>query len=191
MIDQAVKILKRGGLVILPTDTSYGLAADATNPEAIKKVFQIKGRDFNKPVSVIVSDLKMAQKYALVTPLAKKLFKAFLPGPLTLVLKQKVSSTTIGIRVPNLKLNLEIAKKLGRPYTATSANQSGQPDCYSVSEIKKQLGSKIKLVDLIIDKGTLPKIPPSTILDCTLVPPKILREGPIDSSLISAKIFSK
>ncbi len=178
IIDQAVEILQKGGIIIFPTDTSYGLAADATNPQAIKKIYQIKGRDFNKPISVIVSDIKMAKKYAMITPLVQKLFQAFLPGPLTLVLP------SIGIRVPNLKLCLRLAKKLGKPYTATSANLSGQPDCYSVDQIKKQLGNKIKLIDLIIDAGTLPKIPPSTVLDLTKSPPKILREGPISQKQI-------
>lgn len=86
---------------------------------------------------------------------------------------------------------MDLAKKFGKPYTATSANQSGQPDCYSIKQIKKQLGKKIKLIDLIIDGGELPKIPPSTVLDLTKSPPKILRKGPIDKELISAKISSK
>ncbi len=189
MINQAVMILKNGGVIAYPTDTTYGLGVDATNVNAISKVYKIKGRDFRKPIHVVVSDIKMAKKFAYIDKKTMVFFKKFLPGPLTLVLKKKktvldeltANLKTVGIRIPESKIAIEIVKKFKKPVTTTSANLSGLPACYSLKEILKQFENS-KLINLILDAGDLPKIPPSTIIDLTGKKPKVLREGPITSN---------
>ncbi|MCX6704377.1 MAG: L-threonylcarbamoyladenylate synthase, partial [Candidatus Woesebacteria bacterium] len=126
----ATEILKSGGLVIYPTETLYGIGADATNPKAIQKLTKYKNRPFGKPYSIAVTDQKMAEEYVELNTSAKNLYKEFLPGPLTIISKGKhkvahgVESEdgTLGIRIPDFKLVMDIVKKLGKPITATSAN---------------------------------------------------------------------
>jgi len=180
--------LKKGKVVVLPTETVYTLAVDATNKSAIEKVYQIKGRDFNKPLHVVVTSLKMAENYVEINKQARLLAKNFLPGPLTLVLLKRggilpeiltSGISTLGIRIPKLELNLLISKEIGLPYTTTSANKSGGSNPYSVSLVMAQLAGKKNELDLIVDIGNLPNLLPSTLVDLTISPAKILREGPI------------
>ncbi|MDD3531774.1 MAG: L-threonylcarbamoyladenylate synthase [Candidatus Shapirobacteria bacterium] len=185
IIEKAVCVLKEGGLVIYPTETCYGAGVDATNPEAVDKLWHYKKERGNKPVLVAVADQAMAQKYAHLTPPAKKIFRQYLPGPVSLVINgrglvdSRIESSlgTLGIRVPNHQLILALIKKLNRPLTSTSANVSGQPNPYSIDEILKQTNQN--LIDLIIDQGTLPSRPPSTLVDMTGNKIKILRQGQI------------
>lgn len=188
-ITQTTEVLKRGGLVVCPTETVYIFAADSTNREAVGKVYKIKGREVKKPIHVIVDSLSMAQQYGKFTSIALTLAREFWPGPVTLVLEKLPDKLpdlltgdlpTIGMRIPPKKFNTTLAKKLGKPYTATSANKSGEVNTYSVDEVLEQLGkNELSLVDLILDVGKLPGTPPSTMIDTTSVPPKILREGPV------------
>ncbi len=187
MSDDPIEILNSGGILLYPTDTLYGLGVDALNPEALKKLRALKGREEGKPISVVVSDMLMAEEYAVVTPLAKKLAEAFLPGKLTLVLEVKsalppeltVGSGTIGIRIPKNMLCLSMARDLGRPFTATSANVSGEESLHSVSEILHQFGERAEMITRSIDVGTLGVSLSSTIVDARGDVPRVIREGAI------------
>lgn len=179
--------------MVFPTDTSYGLGADVTDTHAVTKIFQLKQRPLHKPIHIVVSSLQMAEDYAFVPDSAVNLAHNFLPGPLTLILRKKDTISdllsggkeTIGIRMPNNLIALALVERAGIPITATSANVSGRPDSYSVKDAFDQLGNK---VDLYLDVGILPKKRPSTILDLTLDPPKVIREGPIPTNKILKKL---
>jgi len=187
-IDLAVETLKQGGLVIYPTETVYGIGADATNEAAIRKLNNYKRRPLGKPYSIAVENIKMAEKYARLNKTARSLYKEFLPGPLTIIstgrhiLAPGVESETgtIGIRIPDYKIVLDIIKKFKKPITATSANASYQKRPYKISDILDNISQKQKkMIDLILDAGTLPENEPSTVIDTTLDDPVILRQGDI------------
>ena len=185
-ISAAVRVLKKGGIIIYPTETSYGIGADATNSKAIRKIFRIKTRDKGKPISVIVSSLSMAKKYAVIDILTKKLAQKFMPGPLTLISRKKnlpgiLSKNTIAWRIPSHPVALAMIRKFCRPVTATSANLSGKPPLYRIKEVVKIFSC---YVDLIIDAGNLPRRRPSTVFDT--INQKIVRKGPVKEKCISA-----
>ena len=187
-------ILNGGGILLYPTDTLYGLGVDALNVEALKKLRALKGREDGKPISIVVSDMEMAEEYAEVTPLALKLTEAFLPGKLTLILNAKDSlpaeltagTGTVGVRIPNNILCLNIARELGRPYTATSANVSDMDPKNSVPEILAQFGARAGMIDRIIDVGELLESLPSTVVDVRGPAPHVIREGAISETDIHA-----
>jgi len=188
IINKTIEVLKKGGLIIYPTETCYGLGADATNPAAVKKVLEFKGERKGKPILVAVADKKMAQQYVQINEIAENLYKNFLPGPVAVVSKSKgkvapgIESVnhTLGIRIPNYPLVLEIIRQFGRPITSTSANPSGKKPPYSLKDILKYTSKKrLGLVDIILDAGQLPIRPPSTIVDTTLQEPTVLRQGEI------------
>ena len=180
-------VLNSGGILLYPTDTLYGLGVDALNVEALKKLKVLKGRDEGKPISIVVSDMEMAEVYAEVTPLARKLAEVFLPGKITLILNARdnlpveltAGTGTIGIRIPNNILCLNIARELGRPYTATSANVSDMDSKSTVSGILAQFGAQAGMIDRVIDVGELLESLPSTVVDARGDTPHIIREGAI------------
>ncbi|OGG43461.1 threonylcarbamoyl-AMP synthase [Candidatus Kaiserbacteria bacterium RIFCSPHIGHO2_01_FULL_48_10] len=186
-MNDLVSILQKGGIVLFPTDTIYGLGVDATNEEAVQRVRDLKGREEGKPISIMVSDMGMAESYAVVTPLAKRLADKFLPGKLTIVLEVKntlpneltVGTGSVGIRIPNHPLALQMVREFGKPITATSANVSDMPTFSSVPEILKQFGEKSTLINESIDAGPLPPSEPSTVVDARGEAPIVLREGAI------------
>ena len=192
IVKKIVEILKKGGVAIIPTDTCYGIIADATNEEAVKRVFDIKKRPYDNPVSIFLSSKKDVYKYAEVNELGEK-FLNLLPARLTLIFKAKaklpepmiVKNGKIGIRVIKHVLPTLITKVLRKPITATSANIHGQPPCYASSELMNLN------VDLIVDAGELPRIPVSTVIDVTTVPPTILREGAISAEEIEKRLQIK
>ena len=188
VVDTAIKTLKNGGLVIYPTETLYGIGADATNPKAIQKLSKYKNRPFGKPYSVAVANQEMAEKYVELNDSAKNLYREFLPGPLTIISKGKhkvalgVESEdgTLGIRIPNYKSVIDIVKKLDKPITSTSANASYKKRPYKILDILENISDYQKgLIDLIIDAGELPHNEPSTVIDTTLDNPITLRQGEI------------
>lgn len=189
--DKAVSILKQGGVIAHATDTCYGFACDVFNRRALASLYKLKKMAADKPVSILVSDLKMAKKYGFFGKNASNLAKKYWPGALTIIVKRKKSlpkffnpkSKTVGIRVPDDKLSRELAKKLARPITTTSANISGESSPYSVSAIKKQFRGKAQQPDFIIDSGKLNKNPPSTIVDASGLSLKVIRQGSIHIGL--------
>jgi L-threonylcarbamoyladenylate synthase len=191
---QAVEIMGNGGIIAYPTETFYGLGADATNEKAIQKIFAVKGRNFKNPVSLIIGNADDIRPLVQNVPQsAKKLMTAFWPGPLTIVFSaaDKVSplltagSGKIGLRVSSHPIARGIAQKLKRPITATSANLTGTLECSLASEVAKQLGNKI---DAIVDWGETNGGKTSTIIDVTCTPPVILRKGAISRKTIEKYI---
>jgi L-threonylcarbamoyladenylate synthase len=184
----AVSILQKGGLVIYPTETLYGIGADATNPKAIEKLSEYKNRPFGKPYSIAVTNQLMAEEYVELNATAKNIYKEFLPGPLTVISKGKhkvargVESEdgTLGVRIPDYKLVTDIVESFGKPITSTSANASYKKRPYTISDIFDNISDKQKcLIDLVIDAGELPVNEPSTVIDTTLDDPITLRQGEI------------
>ncbi len=192
ILQEAAEILRKGGIVVCPTDTGYLLGGDGLREEVIRKIFEIKGRSFNKPIHLVVSDKEMAQRLAVWNEKAEKLFRELLPGPLTLILKKKeivpdllVSGTgKIGLRMPGNKLVLQLVAVAGVPITATSANSSGKESPFTVEEVLQQLGEGLERVDLILDQGETLYRRSSTIVDISEETPKVLREGPIPTQQI-------
>jgi len=190
VIAEVVGILKRGGVVAYPTETFYGLGADANNEAAVGKIFRIKGRNFRNPIAVIVDSEQGAIPLAEEIPAAGRiLMQKFWPGPLTLLFRAAPSISAsltggtgkIGVRVSSHPLARLLARGVAGPLTATSANLSGRPECISAGEVACALG---KRVDAVIDGGTTPGGLGSTILDITAFPPLILREGAVPAALI-------
>ncbi len=188
-IEEAAELIKAGGLVIYPTETVYGLAADPFNRIAVLKVFGAKRRSLDKPLSVAVSSLDEADKLVFVNGAARKIAGAFLPGPITMILKKKArlpkeltaSSDKLGIRIPNHPVALRLIELAG-PITATSANISDQPAPTTAYDAKKQIG---KDVDFVLDGGESKIKKPSTVIDLTdEKSPKILRIGAVSEEKI-------
>ncbi len=190
-LKKAASVVNRGGLAVFPTETCYGIAADATSPAAVEKVFSAKGRKKEKALSIIVADERMAREYCEITPLTHHLVHSFMPGPLTLVVKQKkgmlaenISNTdTVAFRIPGHSFALSLVKKIGRPITATSANPSGAPPVYVARKAKELFGDK---VDLIVDAGSLPRKSPTALIDLTASPQKLLRSGALAEKAMKA-----
>jgi L-threonylcarbamoyladenylate synthase len=181
-IAEAASVIKTGGLVIFPTDTVYGLGADALDREAVKRVYQVKRRPQDKPLIIQVADIEQIHNLvAKVSQTAPILMKKFWPGALTLVFNRKSSPGTVALRMPDNRIALSLIKKAGVPLTAPSANLSGEPSPSRIEEINEEL---IKEIDLIIDGGETKIGIESTILDLTASPPRILREGAIPSAEI-------
>jgi len=182
--------IKKGGVVVYPTETCYGLGTDATNPEAVEKIRRIKGRSTGKPISIIVPDLKTMEKYGRITDEIKFLAKKFLPGPLTIITHKKdtipdiLNPKEIAFRVPSHPVAYLLTKEAKIPITATSANISGLPSIYKISDVVDTFDGK---VDIILDCGDLPIVKPSTIIDVKNSP-RIIREGPIPGSLVLSEL---
>ncbi len=189
---KSAEILRAGKVIIYPTDTLYGLGADALSDDAVATIYAIKGREEGKPVHCIVADMVMAAEYAEADDIARRLAARFFPGPLTLVLKKRKGIETgiargigtIGIRVPDHPFCLALARAFGGPVTTTSANKSGEAPERSVEKVLAQLGDPAGLIALTIDEGELPERLPSTVVDVSGDRPLILREGAIPVSEI-------
>jgi L-threonylcarbamoyladenylate synthase len=186
LIDKAIAVIKDGGLVIYPTETTYGIAADPHNQQAIDKLLQYKSRREGKPLSIAVSQQTMAERYVTINQQAQNFYQRFLPGPYTVIsqlkktaqIDKRVASEfgTLGIRIPDYPFLLKLIDKLGHGITATSANASNKKRPYQISDVLDNLSNKQKgLIDLIIDVGPLPKNEPSVVIDTTLSTPLALR----------------
>jgi len=181
LIKLAVDVLKSDGLVLYPTDTLYGIAANALSKKAVLEVYKTKGRTLKKPLSIAFHSLLQAKKYVKFNSLASKLAKKFLPGPLTIILpmkhkfpKELTGSKNVGIRIPDNKIALKLIKECKFPITATSANISGDKDPITAEDGIMQIGDK---VDLILDGGKCKLKKPSTVVEVLNKKIKILREG--------------
>jgi L-threonylcarbamoyladenylate synthase len=183
LISLTVDILNSGGLVVLPTDTVYGLGAMVFDDTAVRSIYSVKGRSNEKAIPILIGDLSDLERIALrISPMAKVLADYFWPGPLTLVvpknptLPDAVSSLpTVGVRIPNHPVTRKILGASG-PLAVTSANLSGRDDPCSAQEVLDQLDG---LIHLIIDAGPVGEGSASTVVDCIGSEPIILREGPI------------
>lgn len=199
VIEKTCRVLKDGGLVLFPTETTYGAGVDATNPAAVEKLLAYKSRREGKPLSIAVDSLAMAEHYLELNEQARTIAAQFLPGPVTVVCKDKgvvapgVASEfgTLGLRIPDYPLLLELITQYGKPITATSANGSGKKRPYSIPDILSNLSdAQKKHIDLILDAGTLPPNPPSTVIDTTLETPITLRAGALQFSESDKQIIT-
>lgn len=158
LVRQVVDCLKQGGVIIYPTDTSYGLGCDIFNPKGIKKIYQIKKRDARKPFSFICKDLPEVAAYAHVSNFAFRILKRYLPGPYTFVLEATKAAPdsvttrqkTVGIRMPDNAISQMIVNELGHPLITTSANFSGEGVLENPENIESQLD---RMVDMVVDGG--------------------------------------
>ncbi|MBI4412532.1 MAG: threonylcarbamoyl-AMP synthase [Deltaproteobacteria bacterium] len=189
-IKDAARILKKGGIVAYPTETFYGLAARADDPSAVSRIFEIKGRERGKPISILISSSHELGKWALnIGPRERKLIRRFWPGPLTLVCRAKKGvdrfltggSGKIGVRISSNRLALKLTRLSGGAITATSANYSGQSPAMTGASVRRLLGDKI---DGVIAGGRLKKSKGSTILDVSSNEMKVIREGQISRKRI-------
>lgn len=183
LLNRAVEVLRRSGLVAYPTDTVYGLAALPTDARAVERLFEAKRRAPDQAVPLLLaSPTDLAQVAADVPDVARRLMHAFWPGGLTIVLhagpgfRSPAVGATVALRVPDHPVPRELARLLGGPITGTSANVSGGPEPLTADDVRSQLGDS---VDLIIDGGRCRGDRPSTVVDCTVEPPRIVREGAI------------
>ena len=175
MVKITVRTIKNGQVAICPTDTVYGLVCDTLNKKAMIKLCKIKKRPKNKPIPIFVKDIKMAKKLAKIDKKQEQFLKKVWPGKTTVVLKKKNKKGTVGLRIPNHKLLLNLVKQLNFPLTGTSANISGQPASTKIKEILRQFEGQNYQPDLVLDDGDLRNSKPSTVIDLTIIPPKILR----------------
>jgi L-threonylcarbamoyladenylate synthase len=193
-VERAVAILRNGGLVAFPTETVYGLGADATNASAVRKIFAVKGRPSTNPLICHVADEAVAQRYARVWPLAaSRLVERFWPGPLTIVVAKTdeivpeatANRETVGLRAPDHPLTLELLRELDRPLAGPSANRSTHVSPTTAAHVREELGDR---VDLILDGGACTVGIESTVLDLSVERPAILRPGGVSREQIEAVI---
>ncbi|MBW2599378.1 MAG: threonylcarbamoyl-AMP synthase [Deltaproteobacteria bacterium] len=180
---EAVRIMKGGGVIAYPTETFYGLGADIGNAQALEKIYAIKGRDFDKPISIIIGSREDVATFARdITPAAETLMDRFWPGGITLLFNAsedvpgKLTAKTgkIGIRLSSNPVATLLAQSLSGAITATSANRSGREECVSIEEVVDSIGENL---DAVINGGRTPGGAGSTIVDTTVDPPVIVREG--------------
>lgn len=174
VLNKAAKAVREGKTLVCPTDTVYGLICDAGNRKALKRLFEVKSRDKNKPVPLFVKDMKMAKKIARIDKEQELFLKKVWPGKLTAVLKSKKGGT-VGLRIPDYKFINQLLLETGRPLTGTSANISGIPGSTKIKEVVSQFQGRKNQPDLIINAGNLKKSQTSTVVDLTVLPPKIIR----------------
>lgn len=186
-IREAVKILSYGGVVVFPTDTIYGIGANALNEIAIRKVYKIKNRSFSKPLPIIVRNMTWAKELAYIYPRNEEILKKlWINGRVTAILPKKsiipdqvtAGAKTVGIRIPDYIFLDELLAKFGYPLIATSANISGEQGTTDINKIITTFEKSESKPDLIVDAGILPKSDPSTVIDLTTDKPKLLRVGP-------------
>lgn len=185
VLADAAAVLGRGGLVAFPTESFYGLGAHALRADAVARVFEVKGRPGGKPLLVLVGSAADAEALAKEIPDgARELMARHWPGPLTLVLRATpglpdaltAGTGTIGLRVPAHPLALALVRAAGVPVTAPSANPSGEAAPTTAEAVRRHFEGR---VDLILDGGATPGGTGSTLADCTVWPPRILRQGPV------------
>jgi L-threonylcarbamoyladenylate synthase len=191
VITRALQILKKGGIIAYPTESFYALGVMINDETALKKLYKLKNRPLGKAMPVIIGS-----KYALksitksITPQAERLMRKFWPGPLTIIFEAKDSvpelltgkKKTVAARIPGDSFALYLAKAADFPITATSANLSGKAPAQKPQEVMDYFGEGI---DLIIAGGKTPGGKPSTLIDTTVTPPRVLRKGSIRSALLS------
>lgn len=184
VVDESIKILKKGGIIIHPTDTCYGIAADIYNSKAIKKVYKFKGRDFNNPFFIITPNITQFKKYGYWNSLAEEMVKRNPKKMFTFVVSRKKTVPeylnpnfkNIGIQMPKCLFSQTLLKKFKSPVIGTSANISNHSVVYSIKDLLIQLKKVNRYPDLILDAGTLPIKKPSSVVKINLENIEILRK---------------
>ncbi|MEO8266379.1 MAG: L-threonylcarbamoyladenylate synthase [Ilumatobacteraceae bacterium] len=191
-LDHALAVLRAGGLVAIPTETVYGLAADASNPVAVQRIFAVKQRPVDHPLIVhIAAAERLGEWAAKIPPTAAVLADACWPGPLTLLVPRARQVldvvtgglSTVGVRVPAHPLTLELLDRFGGGLAAPSANRFGRVSPTTAEHVRADLGAD---VDFVLDGGPCPIGVESTIVDCTVDPPQVVRPGGIPNEHIAA-----
>lgn len=177
IVERAVEVLDKGMMIVYPTDTLYGLGADATRDDSVRQIFTMKKRDPEQPISVMVSSFRMLKQYAEMTADQENLVKKLLPGKVTVVLEAKgvaknLSPSGVAFRIPLNQLSAEIVDAFNKPITSTSVNPAGEPPAKTPDEAFKYFG---ELVELYIDAGRI-EGEPSTVVDLR-DEPEIIRQG--------------
>lgn len=186
-IAEAAEILQRGGSVVYPTDTVYGLGVNPFDDFAVRRLFRIKKRPASKPIPLIVKSVAMARKLAYINARKEKILRALWPGAVSVVLYKRdiISSLisaggeTVSLRIPKSDFCAILIKAINNPITSTSANISGEQATNDPMVIRERFQKEIYKPDLVIDAGILDVREPSTVLDFTLDKPKVLRVGPV------------
>jgi L-threonylcarbamoyladenylate synthase len=193
-LNEVADILRDGGIVVFPTETVYGIGANAFNEESVKRIYEVKNRPDEKPLSIMVSKIEEIEKYAVIqNEMERKIINNFMPGPITVILKKKtgmfdyVSSgkNTIGIRIPDNKIALKMLDRLQLPIVAPSANISGMPSGVELEQILKDFDGKIE-AGINGGKATIGE--GSTIVEIINDEPVILRQGKITMAEIQQAI---
>jgi L-threonylcarbamoyladenylate synthase len=197
LVDNAVTLWRAGELVAMPTETVYGLGADATNGQAVAKIYSMKARPQFNPLIVHVADVTTAKKYVQWNDTAEKLAAAFWPGPLTLVLKRRIychinelvsaGGSTLAIRIPSHPVAQQLLKAFGGGIAAPSANRSGRISPTTAQHVRDELGDAVKLV---VDGGPCEIGLESTVVDLSGEAPTVLRPGSITRAAIEAVLFT-
>jgi L-threonylcarbamoyladenylate synthase len=182
-INKVANSLKTGIILVIPTDTIYGLTCDMRNKKSVDRIFNIKKRDKDKPIPVFVKDIKMAKSFAKINKDQESFLNKVWPGKVTVVLERKkanrlygIDKKTIALRVPDHKLIKNIFKKIDFPVSGTSANVSGKEQAISIKEVVDQFKKQKEEPDLLVDGGRLERRKSSVIFDLTTKPYKILRQ---------------
>lgn len=191
-VQEAAGIIRAGGIVVYPTETAYGLAADPFNPDAVQKVFSLKGRNDGKPLGLIAANRKQVEEVVTILPEAEPLLKHW-PGPLSLVLPMRVPrderkkegllltaafGDTLSVRISSHPWARALAEAVGHAIIATSANRSGEGEVYDM-QTYLNISMDLQQPDIVIDAGTLPKTQPSTVVMFREGKPVVVRQGPI------------
>lgn len=184
VMNETAKLLRRGGVIIYPSDTCYGLGADPANQRAKQRIARMKQRDESKKFSVIAKDIAMIESVVILNDEQRAILHYYLPGQFTFVLLAAnlhlLQSNSIGVRIPYHPFTSYLSHVFDKPFISTSANLSGHPAIYSYDEIQHnflQLLDPDDLPDLVLDAGALPVNPPSTVVDLVQKPPAIIRQG--------------
>ena len=195
-LKEPAKIIKDGGIVVFPTETVYGIGVNGLNEKALKKLYEVKQRPLNKPISLLVNSIEMINQLTKnITKLEYALMKEFFPGPLTIILQKKdivpdiltANSDTVGIRMPSNKVTLKLIEYAGVPIATPSANLSGKPTGTNFKDVIKDFDGK---ADYFIDGKISKTGTASTIVKVTNGIPHILRQGPITEEQIK-NVYNK
>lgn len=188
-IDEAIDILKKGGIVAFPTETVYGLGVDYTNKKALDDLYSIKQRPKNKPFTLLIANVSQIDDFAKDVPAAVyRLADKFWPGPLTLIFKSKDNKDTVGLRIPNNNVALALVKHADFPIACPSANISDRQEARNAQDVLKYFESKI---DLVLDAGEVELGTPSTVVDVSKPEFQILRRGFIKDDEIKQALSKK
>jgi tRNA threonylcarbamoyl adenosine modification protein (Sua5/YciO/YrdC/YwlC family) len=189
-LDDAVTAIRGGGVVVVPTDTVYGVVCDPADAAAVERIYEIKRRPETLELTVLCADPADVEDDVELTSEARLLAGAYWPGPLSMVMRVRGrrweiprTGRSLSCRVPNHALMLELLHRTG-PLASTSANRHGQPAAVSAMEARVAFGADI---DIVLDGGTASGRP-STIIDCTTTPPRVLRDGPITTDELLSRL---